>query len=708
MIESHDRSSCGRLSLSDIGKTVTLAGWVDALRDHGDVLFIHLRDRSGIAQVVFSPETTPRTVCDRASALRNEFCVRLTGRVIQRAEGTQNPGLSTGDIEVVATDLAILGGCATLPFQISEKSMVAGATVRRDEAVGEDLRLQYRYLDLRRPTMQDYLIRRHRIVKTIRDFLDERGFIEIETPMLTRSTPEGARDYLVPSRHFPRNFYALPQSPQLFKQLLMVGGMERYFQIARCFRDEDLRPNRQPEFTQLDLEASFIDEEYIYALFEELTARIFTIGGIDLPRPFPRMTWLEAMNSAGSDRPDLRFGMTFQDATDLFAHTRYGIFRQVLSRGGCIKGINVKGGSGRLSKNVLQNEYAREIVRGFGAKGMTWMRVMDGGLESNIVQFFSEEERRGILGRFDAEPGDVILMIADSSWSLVCSALGQLRLHLAQRLGLVAADANAPLWVTDFPLFEATEDGVTSSHHPFTMPDRMDFDPENMDALLALRSRSYDLVMNGEELGGGSIRIHDRDLQQRIFAALGLGEVAAAEKFGFFLKALEFGAPPHGGIALGLDRVTAMILGAASIREVIAFPKNRSAFCPLTQAPSPVTNAQMEDLGLLDVGGGRRPLPGAGGPQDLIDSLVWVSRIGIVDQERPAVTEAVAQARACADRVNRHGDTDEAPLFSVAPVCNRTRQGKTARIHPLSQSGELLKNTPEEKGGYFKVAAVLD
>jgi aspartyl-tRNA synthetase len=702
-----DRSSCGQLSLSDAGKSVTLAGWVDALRDHGEVLFIHLRDRSGIVQVVFTPESTPQAVCGQASALRSEFCVLVTGRVIKRAEGSENPGIATGDIEVVAAGLVILGSCAALPFQISEKSMVAGAAVKPDEGVGEDLRLQYRYLDLRRPTMQDHLIRRHRIVKTIRDFLDQNGFVEIETPMLTKSTPEGARDYLVPSRHFPRHFYALPQSPQLFKQMLMVGGMERYFQIARCFRDEDLRPNRQPEFTQLDLEASFIDEEYIYALFEELTARMFKIGGIDLPRPYPRMTWLEAMASTGSDRPDLRFGMTFKDLGDLFTHTDYGIFRQILSRGGCIKGINVKGRSEHLSKNVLQNEYAKEIVPGFGAKGMTWMRVIDGGLESNIVQFFSDEERRGIVQRFEAEPGDVILMIADPSWSLVCTALGQLRLHLAHRLGLIAPGVYAPLWVTDFPLFDAAEDGVTSSHHPFTMPDRMDFDPTNLDELLALRSRAYDLVMNGEELGGGSIRINDRNLQQRVFQALGLGEQEAAEKFGFFLKALEFGAPPHGGIALGIDRVTAMILGAASIREVIAFPKNRSAYCPLTKAPSPAADTQLEELGLLDLGGGR-PLPDTNEQQDLIDSLAWVSRIGITDQERPMIAEAVTQAQACAERVNQNGGTDQEPLFSVAAVCNRTRAGQWARIHPLAERGELLKNAPAEKGGYFKVAAVLD
>ncbi|MDH4220074.1 MAG: aspartate--tRNA ligase [Candidatus Aminicenantes bacterium] len=702
----HDRSNCGQLSLSDVGREVTLAGWVDALRDHGEVLFIHLRDRSGIIQVVFSPESTSQAICDRAGLLKNEFCVLLTGRVVKRAQGTENPNIITGDIEVAATDLVILKKSNTLPFPISEKSMIAGTAIKRDESVAEDLRLQYRYLDLRRPTMQDHLIKRHRIIKVVRDYLDEQGFIEIETPMLTKSTPEGARDYLVPSRHHPKQFYALPQSPQLFKQLLMVSGLERYFQIVRCFRDEDLRPNRQPEFTQLDLEASFIDEEFIYRLFEELSSRMFEIGGINLPRPFPRMTWQEAMNSTGSDRPDLRFGLTFRDVTEIFTDTRYGIFMQILSRGGCIKGINVKGQSEKLSKNILQNEYAKEIVPGFGAKGMTWMRVLDGELESNIVQFFSENERSEILKRFDAENGDVILLIADPSWDLVCSALGQLRLHLAGRLNLIPKDKFCPVWITDFPLFQKIEDDISSNHHPFTMPDRTDFDPGNTEELLTLRSRAYDLVVNGEELGGGSIRISDRDLQNKMFQALGLSETEVEEKFGFFLRALEYGPPPHGGIALGIDRVVAMILGTSSIREVIAFPKNRSAFCPLTQAPSPVVSEQLAELGLLDMGG-TQPPPGFKEQQDLIDSLSWVSRININANERPAIVVAVQDATALAEVVNRQGREDE-PLFSVVTVANRTRKETEAHTNPLAEKGELFKNAPAVKGGYFKVASILE
>lgn len=701
-----DRLPCGELSISDEGRLVALAGWIDALRDHGEVLFIHLRDRSGIVQVVFSPASAPQAICDKASALRSEFCVLISGQVVKRMPGTENPNICTGNVEVVASDLTILSKSSTLPFPISEKSMLAGASMKHEEPVAEDLRLQYRYLDLRKPSMQDHLIKRHRIVKTVRDYLDEQDFIEIETPMLTKSTPEGARDYLVPSRHYPGNFYALPQSPQLFKQLLMVGGMERYFQIVRCFRDEDLRPNRQPEFTQLDLEASFIDEEFIYSLFEELSARMFEVGGITLPRPYPRMTWLDAMNATGSDRPDLRFGMTFRDCTDIFDNTKYGIFKQILDRGGCIKGINVKGQSGRLSKNILQNEYAKEIVPGFGAKGMTWMRVLDNGLESNIVQFFSERERNEILKIFEAEKGDVILMIADPSWHLVCSALGQLRLHIADRLGLIPGDVFYPLWVTDFPLFEATENGVTSSHHPFTMPDRIDFDPENREELLSLHSRAYDLVVNGEELGGGSIRINDSDLQNKIFKALGLSEADVEEKFGFFLRALEYGAPPHAGIALGVDRVVAMILGTSSIREVIAFPKNRSAFCPLTQAPSPVASAQLAELGLLDLEKGQ-PLPGSEGQQDLIDSLSWVSRIKINDDERATILSSIKDAESLAVLVSdKRGDGET--LFSLVAPANRTREGKEACISQLASDGDLFKNAPSVKGGYYKVASILE
>jgi len=633
------RIFCRQLTLSEVGKKVLLAGWVDAFRDHGGLLFIHLRDRSGIIQIVFSPEVAAADVCRTAATLRAEYCVAVSGEVKKRLTGTENPNIETGEIEVMVSELTVLAESDALPFAISEKAMVMGAASAGTDNVAEDLRLQYRYLDLRRPSMRDNLMARHRIFQCVREFLDSKGFVEIETPVLTMSTPEGARDYLVPSRVHPQNFYALPQSPQLFKQLLMIGGMERYFQLARCFRDEDLRPNRQPEFTQLDIEASFIDEEFLYGLIEELIIKIFAIGGITLHRPFPRMKYAEAMDTTGSDRPDLRFGLRFVDVTDVFTQTNYSIFRQILQRGGCIKGINIKGQSDKLSKNVLQNEYAKEIVPSFGARGMTWMRAEQGELESNIVQFFSSSELKELHRRFDVADGDVLIMIADASYAVVTSALGQLRLHLANRLGLIPADSFYPVWITEFTLFEPTEEGgVTSSHHPFTAPDRTDFDPKNIEELLALRSRAYDLVVNGEELGGGSIRINDRDVQRKIFAALGLTEEETKEKFGFFLRAFDFGAPPHGGLALGMDRTVSMILQTPSIREVIAFPKNRSAACPLTGAPSTVKREQLAELGLLNLGG-QDILPGTAGKEDRIDHLSWVSRIGVSDDERPVIED---------------------------------------------------------------------
>jgi aspartyl-tRNA synthetase len=683
---------------------VRLTGWVDALRDHGDLLFIHLRDRSGIVQIVFNPESTSPEVCAQAASLRNEFCIAVQGQVIERSPGTENPNLETGEIEVVAEGIDVLSRSLTLPFSISEKAMFSGAPVHTD-SVSEDLRLQYRYLDLRRPSMQDHLIKRHLINKCVRHYLNEQGFIEIETPMLTKSTPEGARDYLVPSRIHEKRFYALPQSPQLFKQLLMVSGFERYYQIVRCFRDEDLRPNRQPEFTQLDLEASFIDEQFIFDLVEELTVRMFSIGGITLPRPFPRMTYRDTMDTTGTDRPDLRFGLRFIEATDIFRNTGYGIFRQILQREGRIKGINIKGQSEKLSKNVLQNEYAKEIVPSFGAKGMTWMRVLEGHLESNIVQFFSREEQQAILTRFGAENGDVVIMIADPSYEVVTSVLGQLRLHLAHRLELISRNLFCPVWITDFPLFEVTDEEITSHHHPFTAPEMTDFDPSNREELRSLLSRAYDLVINGEELGGGSIRINDKEIQHKIFRALGLSESDVESKFGFFLQALDYGAPPHGGLALGMDRVVSMILETPSIREVIAFPKNRSAYCPLTEAPSIVERDQLAELGLLDLGESM-VLPGLERKKDLIDSLSWVSRIGVKEDERPAIFEALAQAEILASAVNeRTGDED--PIFNVAPLTNRTRKDAVAKRSPLAEKGEIYKNAPAVKGTYFKVPDIL-
>lgn len=699
------RTQCGMLRLSHVGCEVDLVGWVDARRDHGEVLFIHLRDWSGVVQVVFNREKAGK-VFEQATTLHEEYCLAVHGQVIRRIEGTENPGIETGEIEVVATDMTILNVSKTLPFPVSEKAMVAGSAVAAPATVGEDVRLRYRYLDLRRPSMQSNLCNRYRILKQARDILDRRGFVEVETPVLTKSTPEGARDYIVPSRVHPGCFYALPQSPQLFKQMLMVSGMERYFQVVRCFRDEDLRPNRQPEFTQLDIEAAFIDEEFIYEMIEDVVAGMFGVAGIALPRPFPRMTYDEAIATTGSDRPDLRFGLRFVAATDIFKNTEYSIFKQVLKRGGHIIGINVKGQSEALSKNVLQNEYAKQIVPEMGGKGMTWMRVSEGRLDSNIVQFFSAAEQAAVLERFGCEDGDVLMMIADPSYRVTTSVLGQLRLHVARRLTLIPENVYCPLWVTDFPLFDPTEEGgVTSTHHPFTSPDRTDFDPKNVEELLTLKSRAYDIVLNGEELGGGSIRINNMTLQNKIFAALGLTAEEIEEKFGFFLQALEFGAPPHGGIALGVDRVTAMILGTPSIRDVIAFPKNRSAFCPLTQAPSPVARKQLAEVGLLNLQGDKpitRPEE-----ETLSGYLSWVSRIGIQEGEAGMLQTALDEAERLAGVVDARAG-GETPLYGVAPTANRTRLGTEPRVHPHATGGELLRNAPAVKGDFFKVANIIE
>lgn len=701
-----ERTGCGNIGKDDVGQKIHLQGWVDARRDHGEVLFIHLRDWTGIVQVVFQ-ETGSKDMLEMAQGLREEYCIAITGQVIARAPGTENPSITTGTIEVAASALSVLNPSAGLPFHISEKAMEAGALMSTPVNVAEDLRLQYRYLDLRRPSMQENLIKRHQMIKSARKILEDRGFVEVETPSLTKSTPEGARDYIVPSRVHPGEFYALPQSPQLFKQLLMVSGLERYYQVARCFRDEDLRPNRQPEFTQLDMEAAFIDESFIYEMIEEIVVQMFAVGRINLPRPFPKMPYQEAIASTGSDRPDLRFGLRFIVATDLFTDTSYAIFKQILKRNGAIIGINVKGQSKALSKNVLQNEYAKQIVPGFGGKGMTWMRMVNGKLDSNIVQFFSPAEQQGIIGRFGCEDGDVLMIIADPSYALTTEVLGKLRLHVAQRLGLIPENTWCPVWVTDFPLFDPAETGgVTSTHHPFTAPDRTDFDPENVSDLLSLKSRAYDIVLNGEELGGGSIRIDNREVQQKIFSALGLTPEEADQKFGFFLQAFEFGAPPHGGIALGIDRIAAMVLSTRSIRDVIAFPKNRSAFCPLTHAPSLVSHEQLAELELLNLGGGEEAMPGKT-EKNLPDTLSWVSRIGIREEETEMIQTAVDQAQNLAARI-LGAETDAEPMFSVIPIHNRTRPGNEAAVHFGVKNGDLLANAPEVKGDFFKVANIIE
>jgi len=710
------RIYCGDLTASHVGREVLLMGWVDAVRDHGSLLFIHMRDVRGVVQVVFNPALSPE-VYGRASSLKEEYVIQVGGTVALREKGTENPNLKTGVLEVFARDMEILSFSRVLPFKISEKAIVFGEDTRANpEKVDEDLRLQYRYLDLRRPSVQELFIKRYEIVKCIREYLDERSFMEIETPFLTKSTPEGARDYLVPSRIHKGKFYSLPQSPQLFKQLLMMSGMDRYFQIVRCFRDEDLRPNRQPEFTQLDLEASFVDEEFIYELVEELTVRMFRLGGIDLPRPFPRLTYEQAMEGYGSDRPDLRFRMAFEDVTDLLRFTNYGVFRRIIDGGGVVKGFCVQGMADALSKNVLQNEYAMKIAPSFGAKGMTWMKVVGRGLESNIVQFFKAGELDALTNRFDAREGDVLILVADYSRDLVNKALCSLRLHMAERLGLIPGDIYRPLWVTDFPLFELKDDGLSSQHHPFTMPDRTDFDPGDREALLKLKSRAYDLVINGEEMGGGSIRIHRMDIQRKIFLALQLTEEELESKFGFFLKALQYGAPPHGGLALGLDRVVAMILKASSIRDVIAFPKNRSAYCPLSQAPSLVSETQLKELGLIAPPAEEVPLKAAGrtvpspvgeGGISLaqVRHIAKLARLKLTDREAAAYQKDLNSILEYVETLQKLATESVKPMSHVLPAANVWRDDKPARSD-LSES--ILANAPMREGNYFKVPRIME
>ena len=718
-----ERVYCGDMGKEHAGITVHIVGWVDAIRDHGHLLFIHLRDRSGIVQVVFDPKAN-KACAEEAASLREEWVISLMGDVALRAEGTENSNLSTGFIEVSASSLTILSQSKVLPFQISEKAMVFGEDIQDSpERVDEELRLQYRYLDLRRPTIQENFLKRYEIIKTIRDYLDQLHFVEVETPVLTKSTPEGARDYLVPSRVHKGKFYALPQSPQLFKQLLMMSGMDRYYQVVKCFRDEDLRPNRQPEFTQLDLEASFIDEEFIYEVIEKLTARMFAVGGITIPRPFPKLTYQEAMDRYGTDRPDLRFGMTFEDVTDVFQNTDYTIFKQIIRKGGLVKGFCVKGQAQSLSKNVLQNEYALKVVPAFGAKGMSWMKVVEGKLQSNIVQFFNEEEQEQVITRFQSEDGDIIMLIADVEPTLVNDVLCRLRLHVANRLGMIPQDRYCPLWVTDFPLFELKDGVVSSQHHPFTMPNRTDFDPEDKESLAKIHSRAYDLVVNGEELGGGSIRIHDMETQRKVFKALGLGEEEIEAKFGFFLRALEYGAPPHGGLALGMDRVVAMILNAASIRDVIAFPKNRRALCPLTRAPSEAGTLQLEELGMeeplaLDEKTSLYNVP----PQVVrvrkkitvgpkiskreVQHVAKLSRLKLSDEEKRSFQKDLSDILGYVETLGTLNTEDVPPMSHVLKINNVWREDIPAVRE--DKSSKMLSNAPESEGAYYKVPKILE
>lgn len=583
MAGMHRSCGCGRVTEKDCGKELTLAGWVNTRRDHGGLIFIDLRDRSGIVQVVMSPQYG-EDAFHKAEDVRSEYVLAIRGIVRERSPETVNPKMQTGKIEVVVSEMRVLNKAKTPPFYVEDGI-----------DVDETVRLKHRYIDLRRPEMQRNLIMRHKIVHEMRQFLDAHDFLEVETPILTKSTPEGARDYLVPSRVNPGKFYALPQSPQLFKQLLMVSGLERYFQIARCFRDEDLRADRQPEFTQLDIELSFEDQDFILDLMEHMMQRIFkNVLNVDIQIPFKRITWDDAMNLYGSDKPDLRFDMHFYDISDLLRDTGFKVFRNVLDNGGIVKAITVKGDAA-IPRRELDG--LMDYVGNYGAKGLAWIGLnKDGSLKCQITKFLGEDKIREI-GKFcEAENGDLILIIADKP-KVVAQALGELRLEMARRMNLIDENEFCFRWVTDFPMFEYSEEDKrwVAEHHPFTAPRDEDVqylltDPSKVYA------KAYDMVLNGVEAGGGSLRIYQEELQEKVFKAIGITHEEAQEKFGFLLDAFRYGAPPHAGIALGLDRLVMLMLRLGSIRDVIAFPKTQSAIDQMTQAPSEVVDMQLKEL----------------------------------------------------------------------------------------------------------------
>lgn len=687
---------CGSLRKGDIGKTITAQGWVQSKRDMGGIIFIDLRDREGTLQVVFDAANLTAADFAAAESLKNESVISVTGPIGHRNEETYNEKLATGTVELKAQTLEILSEADPLPFPIEDRLQV------RDE-----LRLKYRFLDLRRPSVLKNLIFRQNLLEATTSYLRADGFIEVETPILTKSTPEGARDYLVPSRIHPGSFYALPQSPQVFKQLLMVGGIDKYYQVARCFRDEDLRADRQPEFTQVDMELSFVEQEDVLIHLEKLFKHIFKqTMGADIPAPFTRLTWQQAMDIYGTDKPDLRFGLPILDITDIARTCSFSVFRNVCDQGGVVRAINVKGGQA-FTRSTIEELTAKALS--YGAKGMAWIAIKENGeLYSILTKYFKPEELTAIMQAVDGQPGDFILFGADTL-PTVRKTLGALRLHIADLLGLRNKQDFKFLFVTDFPMFEFSdfEGRYVAMHHPFTMPYAEDL-PYLFTDPARVRSQAYDVVLNGIELGSGSIRIHRRDIQQTVFSALGFSEQQIRERFGFFVDAFRYGTPPHGGFAFGLDRLTMLLTGADSLRDVIAFPKLKDGACPLCDAPSPVDPEQLAALSLLASGeatgaGNRRRAYSAERNVD-VDKVAALSKLHLTPQEKADMKKELADI---IDFTAQLQDTDCEGLAQTAHVVALSNVLREDIARPSMDREDLLANAPQSQNGYLFVPKVV-
>ena len=689
-------SYCGALRETNVNQIHTVMGWVQNKRDMGGVIFIDLRDREGILQVVFDGRNLTPAAFTAAEALKLESVIAVEGPLRIRGEETYNPKLVTGTIELAAKKLEVLSEAAALPFSMSEAGNVR-----------EELRLQYRFLDLRRPKLLNNLKFRHRLTKLIHDYLDGQGFLQVETPMLTKSTPEGARDYLVPSRVHQGMFYALPQSPQIFKQLLMVGGVDKYYQIARCFRDEDLRADRQPEFTQVDMELSFVDQEDILEHLEKMFKHLFREAlGVEFQEPFPRLTWQQAMDRYGSDKPDLRFGLPIVDLTQQLKGCGFSVFRKAIDEGGMVRAVNVKG-HGNFTRSAIE-ELTEKALK-LGAKGMAWIALKDDGEPYSILtKYFSQEEFQSLLDAVDGKPGDFILFCADQ-FSTVCRTLGGLRLELADMLGLRKPGDYRFLIVTDFPEFEySQEEGrYLATHHPFTMPY-----PEDIPYLISdparVRAQAYDVVLNGVELGSGSMRIHQKDVQRKMFEALGFSEEQIQERFGFMVNAFQYGTPPHGGFAFGLDRLAMQMLEAESLRDVIAFPKNKDAVCPMTQAPNVVDPHQLEVLGLaalLSKEGTGKAVQKRQRPKIDVENVANLSKLLLSPEEKEAAAKDMEEIVEFANQLQAI-DTENIPAAAhTARLTNVFREDIPQTSCPREL---LLENAPEQHDGCVFVPQVVE